>query len=399
MKTYLSLIFVVLLFANSYSYETVRYIYEKSWYLTGELGAEYILNGTFLVNNSQQKILSFNLSEGELISEGENILFYSKGAMDSKNKQITATAKIEILYHPFLSKDYPLDSIPEPKNEMEIQAHTLSDSSSIAKTIILLSEWINGYIEYDLDYSNITSPQEVFDKKKGVCSAYTALFQELISYLGIENRQVSGFSDSLFWQPHAWAQVKIGEEWISVDPTYNQIGILSSDHIKVHVGNNSLSSKDSISSFGGIHTFYSDSEITEYYVHKNPLPIKHEIYLSNGKMELNISNPSEEFIFVPVNIRVSDGWGELFNKIILLAPGEKTTINYYITPDKEIDISYSKIYSIPFILNIMEVESEGQIKYSAQPETDHFTSDFPELNCLPPLFIIPLILFAFFRKG
>lgn len=69
---------------------------------------------------------------------------------------------------------------------------------------------------------------EVLKQGKGDCTEHTRLFVALARATGIRAREVKGLvyanygqgGPGLYW--HAWAEVKIGNDWIAVDPTFGQ---------------------------------------------------------------------------------------------------------------------------------------------------------------------------------
>ena len=69
---------------------------------------------------------------------------------------------------------------------------------------------------------------EVLALGKGDCTEHALLFTALARASGIPARQVHGlvyarYDDgvpALYW--HAWVEVKSGDEWIAVDPTFDQ---------------------------------------------------------------------------------------------------------------------------------------------------------------------------------
>lgn len=386
MKLYF-FIFFILLLSTINSYEVAKFLFEKSWYITGEEGTNYTLNATFLVNDSEQNVLSVNLSEGELVYVGKNLYFYSEGTLESENKTILATAVIETRYDPFIDIDNPIYSLPTPKNEIQEKANSLVDDSSIALTLISFTDWVHKNIEYDSLYSHIDTPEEVFEERKGVCTAYTSLVMAFLEYIGLEAKEVSGYADSSFWQPHAWAEAKINGEWLSLDATYNQIALLSSDHIKTNVGGKSLSSQDLISSFGGITSFSSDTQITKFYLAKEDNRINYDYELSNGAVQIDISNPTNQYVFIPFTILFPEGWGETEDTVFFLGPKEEKSLTYVLDPGPNVALDESYIYSVPFVFYLLDEKVEDTISYDFEEDDDLISSP----SCLPTFLLFFLL--------
>lgn len=381
MKTF-QFIFFILLIPLLFTYETSKFTYEKSWYITGEVGTVYDLNASFLVNDSDQIVSQVELSEGYLEKQGVNLLFFSEGNITEGEKIITASAIVEIKYEPFFDYDVPLGSISSPKNPLESQAYSLIDSSSTAKTLISFTDWVHDYIEYNTYYSDITEPNEIFEVKKGVCTAYANLLSYFLNYANIEVKQVSGYSETAIWLAHAWVEVKIGEEWISVDPTYNQIGIISSDHIKTYIGDSTMN--DVIHAFGDIHNFSSDSEILQSHSKPLQVPIDYEYSTNNNTAEVVLSNPSNKYVFVSYYFLFPEGWGENINKILLLSPGEELALIHKVEPDESSGVDPSSTYSVPFLFSVMGEETEGTIHYGV----DSSEEGIEDIDCPVSLFIL-----------
>jgi hypothetical protein len=82
---------------------------------------------------------------------------------------------------------------------------------------------------------------EVLEQGKGDCTEHTRLFVALARAAGIRAREVKGLvyanygegGPGLYW--HAWAEVKVGDAWIAVDPTFGQ-DVADATHIALGRG-------------------------------------------------------------------------------------------------------------------------------------------------------------------
>jgi transglutaminase-like putative cysteine protease len=82
---------------------------------------------------------------------------------------------------------------------------------------------------------------EVLRAGKGDCTEHALLFVALARAAGIPARGVHGLvyanygegGPGLYW--HAWAEVKVGDEWIQVDPTFDQ-DVADATHITLGRG-------------------------------------------------------------------------------------------------------------------------------------------------------------------
>ena len=89
--------------------------------------------------------------------------------------------------------------------------------------------------EYVAAFSNA---MEALKSGRGDCTEHSVLFVALARAVGIPARTAVGIA---YWPAgqgfgwHAWAEVKIGEKWYAVDPTWNQ-PIADATHIKLAQG-------------------------------------------------------------------------------------------------------------------------------------------------------------------
>jgi hypothetical protein len=108
-------------------------------------------------------------------------------------------------------------------------------SNSVFEAVGNLTNWVYWNTEYDREYWQDTYPaREVFVQARGVCDEFTNLFMSFVRSLGIPARYVDGlvFSGES-WDMHSWAEVYLGDRWIPLDPTYNEIGFVDSTHIVI----------------------------------------------------------------------------------------------------------------------------------------------------------------------
>lgn len=93
-------------------------------------------------------------------------------------------------------------------------------------------EWECMNISYDLDFK-ITTAQECWDQRKGVCQAYSELFVKLATHCDLEAKVISGKCRTHFHMDgeggHAWVKVNTEKGWILVDPTWGA-GYVSMDY-------------------------------------------------------------------------------------------------------------------------------------------------------------------------
>ncbi len=80
-----------------------------------------------------------------------------------------------------------------------------------------LHDWLTHNAEYD-EPMTIHTPEGVLLRGEGVCESYALAYRILLHEVGIDNLYVTGYSRG---QLHAWNLVRLGEDWVWVDPTWN----------------------------------------------------------------------------------------------------------------------------------------------------------------------------------
>ena len=69
------------------------------------------------------------------------------------------------------------------------------------------------------------SLEEFIDRKEGICNQFAYLYKLYLDYNDIENRLAYGNFNGVEGKvDHVWNEVKINNEWISVDTTGNGFG-------------------------------------------------------------------------------------------------------------------------------------------------------------------------------
>jgi transglutaminase-like putative cysteine protease len=101
---------------------------------------------------------------------------------------------------------------------------------------------------------------EILREGKGDCTEHTRLFVALARASGIRAREVKGLvyanygqgGPGLYW--HAWPEVKVGEDWIPVDPTFGQ-DVADATHIALGRGTR----QDAIALVGALKVTRADA--------------------------------------------------------------------------------------------------------------------------------------------
>jgi transglutaminase-like putative cysteine protease len=118
----------------------------------------------------------------------------------------------------------PADKIESDAPEIKAQAKTLAVGvTNQEKLARILAAWTADWLKDTIDDGG--SAVESFKSKSGNCQTHARLYTALARAAGIPTRFVSGlvYLDGMGFLYHSWAESFIGDRWISVDPTYNQL--------------------------------------------------------------------------------------------------------------------------------------------------------------------------------
>jgi len=94
-----------------------------------------------------------------------------------------------------------------------------------------LVTWVSDEVKDEAVDSD--SALEVLRSRRGECQAHTMLYTALARALGIPTRLIGGlvYMEGMGFLYHSWAESYV-DGWISVDPTFNQVGV-DATHIKL----------------------------------------------------------------------------------------------------------------------------------------------------------------------
>jgi hypothetical protein len=105
-----------------------------------------------------------------------------------------------------------------------------------------LQKWVFTHVRQTMA-ANTSSALDVLDTRAGDCTEVTMLFVALARAAGLPAREVGGVMFANDGPPifgwHAWAEIHDGHQWVSVDPTWNQVYV-DATHIKLAEGSEDL---------------------------------------------------------------------------------------------------------------------------------------------------------------
>ena len=135
---------------------------------------------------------------------------------------------------PYLKESHYVKITPEiAQKALEITSGSKNSFEAAAR----LTDWVHGYVTYDLAYGDsVMDSSWVFANKVGVCDEYSNLLIAMLRSVGIPARYASGLVyggiAEKSWQSHAWVEAYLGGEWVPFDPTYGEIGYVDATHVR-----------------------------------------------------------------------------------------------------------------------------------------------------------------------
>jgi hypothetical protein len=118
----------------------------------------------------------------------------------------------------------------------------VGDEKDALEKARLIEKWVYKTLKKRYD-ANSDSALGILQNKAGDCTEHSLIFVALCRAAGVPAREVGGLAyiDSkkpLFgW--HAWAEVHDGHQWVTVDPTWNQVYV-DGTHLKMSEGDRDL---------------------------------------------------------------------------------------------------------------------------------------------------------------
>src|SRR6185369_4849050 len=130
----------------------------------------------------------------------------------------------------------PADKIESDAPEIKEQAKALAVGTKSQEELAkVLASWTADWLNDTIDDGG--SAATSFKSKRGNCQTHARLYIALARAAGIPSRFVSGlgYMEGKGFLYHSWAESFIGNRWVSVDPTYDQLPA-DPTHIKLLEG-------------------------------------------------------------------------------------------------------------------------------------------------------------------
>jgi len=318
-----------------------------------ELGNE---NASFTVDPIKQNRYDFIIS-AKIVSENKTILPKIKYDL---NKPITD-------FNEFLE---PTKNIQSNRSEIISLANSIKTSNDAITEITTITNWVHQNITYDLSYADvIVDAVNVQEKRAGVCDEYANLTAALLRARGIPTRYVSGYANStLSWEAHAWLEAYVpGYDWISVDPTYGEIGMVDSSHLIISKAKDPDDIKDRITTMSTVNLEFLEKEKSfdiksqKSYADYGYSNVLNVVLDSPEKMRSNsaftikakITNTTANPISTLTILRTNESFTQIYPKyseeIIYLDPFEtKEFIYHFILPELDQSMYYNYILATQY---------------------------------------------------
>lgn len=402
--------FALLIAVASVSFSDAGYMramVEKDWLITINSSSvgDISLDGFFLVNNSNQRVLTLE-TNGEALAEGELIKIKYFSANPNASNLVYARALVEVQYKPGFAGDAPVPFVPIQAYgasnftpEIKNQAYLLSSSSSLA-TIAALTGWAHRNVQYNISYFGRSAPAgEVFVGRQGVCTEYSHLLLAMLNSLGLKSRFVSGYAlQNNSIQPHAWVEVLIGNETIPTDPTFGEAGAISATHIAAFYSSEFLSANK-------VDLFYGENRSEAFDmvnakggkdfnlgVNMSITPLEERDFArvadlnyssdaKSGELTITVGNPSGNYILLSYLFNSPQEAYGTDSRIILVEPKKTLAFNY---PLNHSNIQEGYMYTIPFVASVQGGQMNGTVKYSRR-ET---SLEEPQAGCAPVFMLL-----------
>ncbi|MCD6403212.1 MAG: lasso peptide biosynthesis protein [Candidatus Aenigmarchaeota archaeon] len=214
--------------------------------------------------------------------------------------------------------------------------------TDLLSTLAKLTEFVHHYVKYNITLGDKIKPSSwVFQRRMGTCDEYAHLLLSMLRSLGIPARYVAGYAySSNSFQPHAWVEVRVGDEWLGVDPTFGEMSI-DALHIKL------FHSKDGAQSM--IKTVYRGKMPSVSILWQNVSIQIHQTKASRGiRLDANF-----------LQGRVSTEGCDMLTVTLLNDYPSYLPYSLFISYPKEIMMAYGKNVS----LGVIDPSSKEEISY------------------------------------
>jgi hypothetical protein len=325
------LVFLFLLSLAFCSFGSSKVEVIRTWQLTGNSSTANF-EGMLVLNNSHQHLVEMELQPPlKLKADGEKLLVVYSGPLNG-TQNFSARAVVAIDYDTAITADEQLPLQPINGSNLvlwnkEIQdaAHVLVVDDSSLRTTEAIADWVGKTMTYDISYFGLTkSARDVIRERTGVCVEYTHLLISMLNSLGLQTRYVSGYvwaGELSQWQPHAWAEVYSNGQWVPVDATFQEAGILDDSHVAISYGEDADSLYDKLTAYGSPSIdSTTQCSLLEESVNDKGANVSLSFNDATDTLTVYVTNNRNEYVFGSYELTLPEQYGGDRKRILLLGP-------------------------------------------------------------------------------
>lgn len=334
---------------------------------------------TIDTDNFGNSIATFKISK----VTKSNYSFYINAHIVSQNNFSLKDQDYNLLnpINDFNEYKLPTKNIQSNASEIISLANSIKTSDDALTELVEITNWIHQNIEYDETYGGaIENSLTVLSTRKGVCDEFSVLEAALLRARGFPVKYVTGFANSSKkWEPHAWLEAYVPNQgWLSVDPTYGEVGMLDATHVVLAKMSDPEDIQDVITTF----TYNKEKQTNIVFQEKqrsyeindfktfeemNNNTISFSLDFNkemrkNSVFEINVL--AKNNLYLPIIITIRLNAHPLFKflypkseeQIVYIKPNDTTNLKYYyLLPD--INKGMYMIFGIKLYTQIQDIDS------------------------------------------
>jgi len=360
---------------------------------------------TIDTDNFGNSIATFKISK----VTKSNYSFYINAHIVSQNNFSLKDQSYNLLnpINDFNEYKLPTKNIQSNASEIISLANSIKTSDDALTELVEITNWIHQNIEYDETYGGaIENSLTVLSTRKGVCDEFSVLEAAILRARGFPVKYVTGFANSSKkWEPHAWLEAYVPNQgWLSVDPTYGEVGMLDATHVVLAKMSDPEDIQDVITTFTynkekqtdivfqekqrsyTIHDFKTFEELgfgnlISFSFDFNKEMRKNSVFEINVLAKNNYSYPIITNIRLDVHPTFKFLYPKSEEQIVYIKPNDTLNLKYYyLLPD--INKGMYMIFGIKLYTQIQDIDSN----VSVYPDKGEYKQAF--------LFSEPVIYFA-----
>jgi len=194
-------------------------IYNKVWACARTPDNKLVIYGIDVIDGKFKKVLPLRFGPGTYtiwVSDNQN---YFDGSI---RFEIINNSTKDIRYS---SPSYFIDS--DNQFIIDLISQIIIPEMNDMEKILIIHNWITNNISYDYNkylYGSIqtSTASQTLLNKKGVCQDYSLLMAAMARASGLEARVVYGQGlQNNIWQSHGWNEIKVNDQWITIDSTWD----------------------------------------------------------------------------------------------------------------------------------------------------------------------------------